>query len=76
VAWVAKNFQAAPKDPDITSGPDAGRNARLEMFAYAFDIAEKRLADPRDDLISALVHADVNDERLTVMTSSNSSCCL
>ena len=39
--------------------------AALELFEYAHDLAAKRRADPRDDLVSKLVHAEVDGDRLT-----------
>jgi cytochrome P450 len=39
--------------------------AALELFEYAHDLAAKRRADPRDDLVTKLVHAEVDGDRLT-----------
>jgi hypothetical protein len=39
--------------------------AVTEMFAYLSDAIEQRKARPGDDLISALVHAEVDGERLS-----------
>jgi len=39
--------------------------AALELFEYADDLAAKRRAEPRDDLVSKLVHAEVDGDRLT-----------
>ena len=39
--------------------------AALELFEYADDLAAKRRAEPQDDLVSKLVHADVEGDRLT-----------
>ena len=40
-------------------------NAALEMFAYAQALGEDRRANPRDDITSVLMHAEVDGERLT-----------
>jgi cytochrome P450 len=37
----------------------------FEMFQYANALGEDRLANPREDLTSALMHAEVDGERLT-----------
>jgi len=39
--------------------------AAPELFDYAHALAAMRRADPRDDLMSKLVHADVEGDRLT-----------
>jgi cholest-4-en-3-one 26-monooxygenase len=38
-----------------------------EMFVYADALAAKRRSDPRDDLASALVHAEVDGEKLDAL---------
>ena len=40
-------------------------SAALGMFAYAQALGEDRRATPRDDITSALMHAEVDGERLT-----------
>jgi cytochrome P450 len=39
--------------------------AALELFEYAHAIAAERREQPRDDLVSKLVHAEIDGERLT-----------
>jgi cytochrome P450 len=39
--------------------------AALELFDYGHWLADQRRDDPRDDLVSKLVHADIDGERLT-----------
>jgi cytochrome P450 len=39
--------------------------AALELFEYAHGIAADRRARPRDDLVSKLVHTEIDGERLT-----------
>jgi cytochrome P450 len=39
--------------------------AALELFEYGHAIAAERRAQPRDDLVSKLVHTEVDGERLT-----------
>jgi cytochrome P450 len=39
--------------------------AALELWRYGHGIAEQRRADPADDIVSKLVHAEIDGERLT-----------
>jgi cytochrome P450 len=39
--------------------------ASLELFEYGHALAAKRRAEPTDDLVSKLVHAEIEGERLT-----------
>ncbi|MCX5043289.1 cytochrome P450 [Aldersonia sp. NBC_00410] len=41
------------------------RMANAQMLGYAYELAEQRRKQPVDDIISTLVHADVNGELLT-----------
>src|SRR2546421_1373929 len=45
--------------------------AALELFEYADDLAAKRRSDPQDDLVSKLVHAQVDGDRLTARELDN-----
>ena len=53
-------------DPELTSSPEDGALAMAEMYAYANELAEKRQANPTTDIITTLLEADVNGDRLTV----------
>jgi cholest-4-en-3-one 26-monooxygenase len=50
-------------DPDFKGEGQVG-DAMEEMFEYAGHLARARRSDPRDDLVTALVHAEVDGERL------------
>jgi cholest-4-en-3-one 26-monooxygenase len=56
---------------ELTFGFDASVSveqrsaAAMEMYAYADQLCEARRADPRDDLLSVLLDAEVDGERLT-----------
>jgi cytochrome P450 len=52
-------------DPEYGGTFDTLMAHALEMFQYAQALGEDRLATPRDDLTSALMHAEVDGERLT-----------
>lgn len=50
-------------DPSVT---DADRSdAMMQMFAYAAALCEERRSEPKDDLLSLLLDADVDGEQLT-----------
>jgi cholest-4-en-3-one 26-monooxygenase len=51
-------------DPEYSTTLDDGRNAAMEMFFYANQLAVERKAHPRDDLVSVLMAADVDGESL------------
>jgi cholest-4-en-3-one 26-monooxygenase len=50
-------------DPDVT--PEQRSQAMTDMFMYADGLASEREAEPRDDLMSVLLGAEVDGERLT-----------
>jgi cholest-4-en-3-one 26-monooxygenase len=51
------------EDPEFSNEAGA-TDAMAEMFEYAGHLAAKRRSDPRDDLTSVLVNAEVDGERL------------
>ncbi len=51
------------EDPEFANEA-GGTDAMAEMFEYAGHLAAKRRSDPRDDLTSVLVNAEVDGERL------------
>jgi cholest-4-en-3-one 26-monooxygenase len=52
-------------DPEFqTSAEDAGV-AAMELYAFAQDLADARRKEPKDDIVSALLHAEVDGERLS-----------
>jgi cytochrome P450 len=52
-------------DPDLTTDFNEFLRVALDIGAYATALAEDRRANPRDDLTTALVAAEVDGERLT-----------
>ncbi len=52
-------------DPDLTTDFDEFMKVALDIGAYATALAEDRRAQPRDDLTTALVAAEVDGERLS-----------
>lgn len=58
--------------PEVDATVDPRDPANLEdMFTYADELAEHRRREPGDDLISALVHAEVDGEHLTTAEFRN-----
>ena len=52
-------------DPDLTTDMEEFMKVALDMGAYATALAESRRAEPRDDLTTALVAAEVDGESLS-----------
>jgi cholest-4-en-3-one 26-monooxygenase len=52
-------------DPEYGATEDVGRQASMEMFMYANQLALERRAAPRDDLVSVLMSAEVDGEKLS-----------
>jgi len=60
------NIMIAFDDPEYgAASPEAGQMAAAELFMYANALAEEREKNPKDDLVSVLMHAEVDGERLT-----------
>jgi cholest-4-en-3-one 26-monooxygenase len=58
------NRMIGNQDPEYSVSLEEAAKAAQEMFAFANAIAEERLREPKDDLISALLHGEVAGERL------------
>ena len=52
-------------DPEFSTTIADGQQAAAEMFAYAQGLASERKEHPRDDVISLLMHAEVDGNALT-----------
>lgn len=53
------------QDPDFRTTAEDGEAAAAEIYAYCDAIVADRLENPRDDIMSALVHAEVEGDRLS-----------
>jgi cytochrome P450 len=62
-AWT--NTILGAGDPDYGADFGALLEHSMAMNAYAIELGTDRLANPRDDLTTALMHAEVDGERLT-----------
>jgi cytochrome P450 len=57
------NEVIAPQDPEFAKGQTAqetGTRARLELFAYFQELAERRRAEPGDDIVSVIANGRLN----------------
>ncbi|MBW3664144.1 MAG: cytochrome P450 [Actinobacteria bacterium] len=54
-------------DPEFQTSPEDARVAAAEMFTYAENLRQQREAEPRDDIVTALVNAEVDGNRLSEM---------
>jgi cholest-4-en-3-one 26-monooxygenase len=53
------------EDPEYAVTAEDAMGAAAEMFAYANDLATEKRANPGDDIVSTLLTAEVEGERLT-----------
>jgi methyl-branched lipid omega-hydroxylase len=52
-------------DPEYATTIEELMAGSMELFQYAQSLGQERLAEPRDDITSALMHAEVEGERLS-----------
>lgn len=52
-------------DPEYKTSMETGKIASAQMWAYANDLANKRKEHPLDDLVSVLMQAEVDGDRLS-----------
>jgi cytochrome P450 len=62
-AWT--NTILGAGDPDYGGEFEVLLNHSMAMNAYAMELGNDRLANPKEDLTTALMHAEVEGERLT-----------
>jgi cholest-4-en-3-one 26-monooxygenase len=61
------NRMIGSEDPEYIVSEEEVMNAQVEMFMYANELAAARRAEPRDDIISALLTAEVDGDKLSEM---------
>ena len=61
------NRMVGSEDPEYSVSIDRANEARIEMFMYANQLAEQRRQEPREDIITTLLGADVDGDQLTEM---------
>ncbi|MFD7262734.1 cytochrome P450 [Streptomyces sp. NPDC059874] len=59
------NRMAGGQDPELSAGRHDSDLAAAEIYAYCDALAADRRAHPREDILSTLVHAEVDGDRLT-----------
>ena len=59
------NTMIAFDDPEYGDTPEKGAMAAAELFMYANELAEDREKNPREDVVSLLMQAEVDGERLS-----------
>ena len=59
------NAMIGSEDPEYAISEDATNAARLEMYLYANSLGADRRTNPRDDIVSKLIHGDVDGESLS-----------
>src|SRR5260370_32800694 len=58
------NLLIAAGDPEFQISPHAQQNAAAEIYAYGAALAQRRRAEPADDIITQLLRPDDNGEAL------------
>jgi cholest-4-en-3-one 26-monooxygenase len=61
------NRLVGSEDPEYIVTDTEIQAAQVEMFMYANELAAERRANPRDDIMTALLEAEVDGDRLTEM---------
>ncbi len=59
------NRMIGAEDPDFAQSPEHVAEASTELFAYAHQLQEERRKTPRDDILTKLLEADVDGEKLS-----------
>jgi cytochrome P450 len=52
-------------DPEYATSLEELMAGAMELFQYAMDLGQQRLDDPTDDITSALMHAELDGQRLS-----------
>jgi cholest-4-en-3-one 26-monooxygenase len=61
------NALIGTEDPEYSGSEVQSRVAAIEMLQYAYQLGQKRLAEPKEDLITALLLTEVDGERLEML---------
>jgi cytochrome P450 len=52
-------------DPEFAASPDEAMTASASLYAYANDLAKQRRSDPRDDIVTKLINAEIEGDKLS-----------
>lgn len=61
------NRMVGSEDPEYIVTESEVQMAQVEMFMYANQLAQERRANPRDDIVTSLLEAEVDGDRLSEM---------
>ncbi len=61
------NRMIGSEDPEYAIERSEVQQAFMEMFAYAHELGEDRRTSPRDDLVSALIHGEIEGDKMSEM---------
>jgi cholest-4-en-3-one 26-monooxygenase len=61
------NRMIGSEDPEYMVSAEEVQGAQIEMFMYANALAAERRANPRDDIVTALLDAEVDGDQLSEM---------
>ncbi len=61
------NRMIGSEDPEYTVSQEEVQGAQIEMFMYANALAADRRENPRDDIVSGLLTAEIDGDRLSEM---------
>jgi cholest-4-en-3-one 26-monooxygenase len=59
------NAMIGADDPEFEGGVEGAHDASAALYAYANELAKKRRSDPRDDIVTKLINAEVDGEQLS-----------
>ncbi|HXW45092.1 MAG TPA: cytochrome P450 [Streptosporangiaceae bacterium] len=59
------NLLIGAADPEFQIDPQAQQNAAAEIYAYGAELAERRRAEPADDIVTQLLRPDDSGEALS-----------
>jgi cholest-4-en-3-one 26-monooxygenase len=61
------NKMIGSEDPEYSVSMDEVQDSFVQMFLYAQQLADQRRAEPRDDIVTTLLNAEVDGDRLSEM---------
>ncbi len=61
------NRMIGSEDPEYIVSAEEVQTAQIEMFMYANSLAQQRRAEPRDDIVTELLNAEVDGDTLSEM---------
>jgi len=61
------NRMVGSEDPEYQVAEEHVTAAQIDMFVYAQELATQRRAEPRDDIVSTLLGAEIDGDQLTDM---------